>query len=241
FPALGLLITNACSGLFGALSHRELGDVEIDVAPSQCCDLTAAQAAENSQDDGDRHARASRGADQVRSLSEVVSLHGAALDLGRIDGIGRIARQHLPSHRLVHGSLQSDVHVSHRAWGKTAPAIPAAGGKRLGVSIGYLHRPQFGEDYGTEKGIDVLSHNLAVPLVRFGGDPRLHVLHPRVEKLRHRDPRRFDVRPAANFRNETRAFDLSRAFRSVERMPFAPALASLWIAHIKYNRPMAGG
>lgn len=41
-PALGLLITDTCCGLFGALGHRELGRAEIDVAPAQSRDLAAA-------------------------------------------------------------------------------------------------------------------------------------------------------------------------------------------------------
>jgi hypothetical protein len=85
------------------------------------------------------------------------------------------------------------MHVSHRTWGESALAAPATSRKRLGISIGYLDRPQLGEDHSAEQWINILSNNLAVTLVRLGGNPRLYVLQPPREKLRHRDLGRFDI------------------------------------------------
>ena len=140
-PALGLLIANAGFGLFGALGHCELRRIEVDIAPSQNRYLAPTQAAKYRQDDRDRHARATSCIDQVCGLRKIVGGHGAALDLGRIDRIDWIVSQHLPAHRLPHCSLEDDVHVTHRARGKSAAAIPAAAGKSLGVGFGYLYRP----------------------------------------------------------------------------------------------------
>jgi hypothetical protein len=50
----------------------------------------------------------------------------------------------------------------HRAWRKAALALPAAAGQRLGIGIGYLHRPQFGQDHGAEQRLEVLRYKLTV-------------------------------------------------------------------------------
>ena len=111
----------------------------------------------------------------------MVARHG----LRRIDGIGWVANEHFPLHRLRQRAFQDDVHVMHRARRKAAMAIPAAAGERFGVGLRYLRRFQFWKRYSTQQRRDVLSTNLLVTLVRLWRDAWLNVVQPPVKELRH--------------------------------------------------------
>src|SRR5437763_593135 len=61
-----------------------------------------------------------------------------------------------------------------------------------------------------------------------------------IEELPDRDPARLDRPTVLQFGDQPRAFDLRLTLRSRETVPAAFALASLRVAHIDNDRPMAG-
>ena len=84
---------------------------EIDVAPPEGGNLAATQPAHGGQNDRDEHPLASHGFDQIDRLRHVIDLHLPLIDLGGIDGIGGVAVEHFPAHRLLERLFQYAVHV----------------------------------------------------------------------------------------------------------------------------------
>src|SRR5512133_3838338 len=70
-----------------------------------------------------------------------------------------------------------------------------------------------------------------------GGDPIC--LEP-VEKFRERDSARIDRPTLLHLRDQSGTFDLCLPLRSLEGMPAALTLTSLWIARVEDDGPMTG-
>lgn len=78
-----------------------MAGVEIDLAPAKRCDLATPETAEDGKHGWDEHAVATQALQQFCGLADVVGIHLAALDLGGLHRVGRIAGQQLPSKGLL--------------------------------------------------------------------------------------------------------------------------------------------
>ena len=129
----------------------------------------------------DEHAVAAEAFQQFGGLLEVVSLMLLALDLRRIDRVGRIAGEHFPRTACCSASLSTGAYdaPSRR---KATLAIPAAAGERFGVGLGIWTGFSFASATAAQQRHDVLSTNLCIALVRLWGETWLNVVEPAVEE-----------------------------------------------------------
>lgn len=101
--------------LFGALDNGHGCRGQIDITPPEGGDLAAPEATQHGKQRRNEHAGVAKAIEQRSRLHHVVGVHRLPFHLGRIDGVARIAGQHLSFHGLPERLFQYPVHVANGA------------------------------------------------------------------------------------------------------------------------------
>jgi hypothetical protein len=96
--------------------------------------------------------------------------------------------------------LEDAVHMVDRARGEAAGSVPAARFEGFRVGSRDLVGPHFGQSDLAEQWDEILFRDLPIALMSAGGDIRLELLEPLVEKYCEGRLGRLDVRPLRKIR-----------------------------------------
>src|SRR5262249_4429056 len=105
-----------------------------------------------------------------------------------------------------------------------------------------VERSELAQNFGAEMWRDLMFEELPLALCCArsdvaGGFP---LVDAHAHEIGHRGLAGLDVVAFASSGDKLGAFDLRLALRAGEAVPFAPARAGLWIAHVENDGPMTG-
>jgi hypothetical protein len=115
------------------LTDGHAGSVQVDVGPAQPEQLAATHAGGRGQQPRRVLAVAFDVGEEGAELPRRPDLELSRLRLRRVSGVGHVAHDVAPAHRVPERPVDQDMDIPDRLGGQAARPVPAAGGQQLSI------------------------------------------------------------------------------------------------------------